>query len=107
LSNQQKAVSRQIEAIRKSLSGLSTALRRLDRPLQALVGAHQGPAPARAKRALSPQRRAALKLHGRYLGHTRLLKPRQKAEVKALRATKGIHAAIALAVKLSKGSPAR
>jgi hypothetical protein len=104
LLKQQKAVSRHIHAVRRSLSAISTALRRLDRQLGKLVDPRRGilQATTRVRRELSPQRRAALKLQGRYMGHTRLLKPREKAQVKALRATKGIHAAIALAARLSK-----
>jgi hypothetical protein len=85
---------------------MSSAFRRLEGPLRELVGQRAGTTEpkTRARLKLSPERRAALKLQGRYMGHTRLLKPRQKAQVKALRATKGMHAAIALAAKLSKGS---
>jgi hypothetical protein len=35
------------------------------------------------------------------MGHLRSLKPRQKARVKALRAAKGVRAAISLAKKLA------
>jgi hypothetical protein len=51
---------------------------------------------------LSPARRAALKLQGRYMGYVRRLKPRQKARVKTLRASKGVQAAIRLAKRLAK-----
>ena len=51
---------------------------------------------------LSPRRRAALKVQGRYIGLTRTLDPKQKARVKALRAEKGFPAAIALAKKLKR-----
>jgi len=36
------------------------------------------------------------------MGHLRALKPRQKAKVKQLRVSKGIHDAIALARRLAK-----
>jgi hypothetical protein len=57
----------------------------------------------RSKRSLtlSPQRRAALKLQGQYMGHLRNLKTRQKAQVKAAKAAKGYPAAITLARKLA------
>jgi hypothetical protein len=51
---------------------------------------------------LSPARRAALKLQGRYMGYVRGLKPRQKAKVKAVRASKGFLAAIRLVKRLAK-----
>ena len=85
--------------------------------LQQLVGSTEGTAaatstvpvrpsstrPVRAKRnvKLSPQRRAALKLQGQYMGFVRRLKPKQKVDVKAIKASKGFPAAIALARKLA------
>jgi hypothetical protein len=40
------------------------------------------------------------------MGYLRALKPRQKARVKALRATKGVRAAINLARKVARGARA-
>jgi hypothetical protein len=60
-----------------------------------------GPAPAR-KLKLSPARRAALKLQGQYMGYMRGLKPQQKARVKALAASKGVRAGVALARQLAR-----
>jgi len=51
----------------------------------------------------SPARLKALKLHGRYLGYIRQLKPRQRAEVKAVMEKKGVEAAIKKARKLAAG----
>jgi hypothetical protein len=51
---------------------------------------------------LSAARRAALKQQGRYMGYLRTLKSRQKAQVKALRSTKGVRAAISLAKRLAR-----
>jgi len=42
-----------------------------------------------------------LKLQGRYIGYMRTLKPRQKAEVRALREKRGIEAAIKKASQMS------
>ena len=58
---------------------------------------------ARRKLKLSPARRAALKLQGQYMGYMRGLKPAQKKSVKALAASKGVSAAVALARKLARG----
>ncbi len=55
-----------------------------------------------AKRRMSPARSAALKLHGRYLGHIRTLPKASKAKVKAIREKSGVHAAINAAKKLAK-----
>ncbi len=51
---------------------------------------------------LSPARRAALRLQGEYMGRIRNLRPTEKARVKALRARKGIPAAIRLAARLAR-----
>jgi hypothetical protein len=56
----------------------------------------------KAKRRLSATRRAALKLHGKYLGHIRALPKAARARVKAVRDRKGVHAAISAARKMSK-----
>jgi len=54
----------------------------------------------RSKLKLSPALRAR-RLHGRYLGYMRQLKSRAKTEVRALRANKGVKAAIKRARKLA------
>jgi hypothetical protein len=51
---------------------------------------------------LSAERRRALKLQGQYMGYSRRLGSREKARVKALRATKGVRAAIGLAKELAR-----
>jgi len=43
---------------------------------------------------LTPARLRALKLHRRYLGYIRQLKPRQRAEVKVVREKKVVEAGI-------------
>jgi len=48
----------------------------------------------KAKRRMSPARRAALKLHGRYLGHVRTLSKGARAKVKAIREKSGVQTAI-------------
>ena len=55
----------------------------------------------RRKPRLSAQQRAHLKLQGKYMGTMRGLKPRQRAQVKKIRASKGIRAAIKAAAKLA------
>lgn len=50
---------------------------------------------------LSPERKAALKVQGQYMGYLRGLKPRQKTQVKALAARRGMKAAVVLARKLA------
>lgn len=92
--------------VTQELRAISTALRQLQRSFDKLgpaiaVGRAASSVEPRRKLKLSPARRAALKLQGQYVGHMRGLKPRQKAEVKRIRAAKGVRAAIATAKKLA------
>jgi hypothetical protein len=95
-------ISREVAAVRRSLSILDKALIRLasqaGKAGREVVKSAARPA---RKLKLSPGRRKALQLHGRYMGYVRQLKPRAKAQVKALRASKGLKAAIAKARKLA------
>ncbi len=98
------SISREIRTIRTSLSSIDNALQRLAPVLQRVASAPSGePARRRPKLRLSPERRAALKLQGQYMGYIRNLKPREKARVKAFRVRKGIQAAISLAKRLMNG----
>ena len=92
-----------IRTIQRSLRTLDHALRRLAVSVQT-VSAQKAPAnratPAKRTLKLSPARKAALKLQGQYMGHMRKLAAKEKAEVKALKAAKGIRPAIARAKQL-------
>jgi hypothetical protein len=95
-------VENEAHVILESLGTIAEALARL----VAIAEAAEGTKPLAAKRdrrrlRLSPKRRAQLKLQGRYIGYLRNLKPRQKAQVKALRVKKGYAAAIAMAKRIS------
>jgi len=99
--------------IQKELRTISASLLRLSTVLGMVVptepigthtsrrGAEANVRPARptAKR-VSPARRRAMKLQGRYISAVRLLSTQQKKQVRALREEKGVEAAIALAVRL-------
>ena len=50
----------------------------------------------------SAKARASLKLQGRYMGYMRQLKPAQKAQVRKIKQTKGVRAAIARARQLAE-----
>ena len=92
--------------IARSLGSISEALARLVPLVEPSSGGASAPAAAvhaPRKLNLTPQRRAALKLQGQYMGYLRGLKPRQKSRVKALAATKGVRAAVSLARELAKG----
>lgn len=97
-----RSVAREFQSIRRSLASIVRALARLAPALEA-AGRDPANPPARGrKRRLSARRRAALKLQGQYMGYSRNLGARQKARVKALRATKGVRAAISLAKELAR-----
>lgn len=99
------SVKREIALIGRSLISIGKAFGRLA-PLLEPVNTRARPAVSiqtRRKPWLSPARRAAMKLHGQYLGRLGGLTPRQRAQVKKTRDTKGVRAAIGLAKKLAKG----
>jgi|SRR6185295_1796236 len=86
-----------LRTIQQSVAVIERSLTRLKASLNGSPSSKFGP---RRRLKLTPKRKAALKLHGQYLGHVRQLKPAQKATVKALKVAKGYHAAIALAKRL-------
>jgi len=96
------SVSRDLRAIGRALGSIVRALARLAPALEAVGKGTGMPTARRPRRKPSPKRLAALKLQGRYMGYVRNLGPRQKASVKALRAAKGVDAAISLAKKLAR-----
>jgi hypothetical protein len=100
------SVVRNLHSIRRSLVSIARALARL---APALEGMARAPAPQKGRRKLklSDERRASLKVQGQYMGHLRGLKPRQRAQVKALRAAKGVRAAIRAARNLARQGRAR
>jgi hypothetical protein len=101
--------------VTKALKRREQMIRELQQRLDALLGVKDGPSPIKkrrqrvarmverkAKRRMSGTRRAALKLHGKYLGHIRMLPKAAKAKVKKIRGTAGVHAAIKAARKMAK-----
>jgi hypothetical protein len=97
-----RSVGRDVQAIRRSLGAIVRALARLAPALDATTRGPGNPGRRGRKLKLSPARRASLRLQGQYMGHLRALKPRQKARVKAVRATNGVRAAISLARRLAQ-----
>jgi hypothetical protein len=94
-------LKKQVTAAKRALRDLERMLDRIAKSARNGVSSGRG-APAGRRLKLTPRRKAELKLHGRYLGHIRLLKPAQKARVRAVREKKGYPAAIKLAQQLSK-----
>jgi hypothetical protein len=99
----QRSVGAEIQTIRRSLAAVVRALARLGPTLEAGArAAARGASRPRRKLHLTPARRAQLALQGQYIGHMRMLPARQQAAVKAMRVSKGIRPAIALAKRLGK-----
>jgi hypothetical protein len=96
-----RSVNIEIQAIRRSLAAVVRALGRLGPALEATARPQPGPARLKRRMRLSPERRAALQLQGQYIGHMRNLPQAQQARIRALRAKKGVRAAIRYAKSLS------
>ena len=97
-----------ISTIPRHVQAVRASLRQLERALGALAGLARRVEPgsksaAPRKLKLSPARRRALKLQGRYLGYMRQLAPAQKSRVRATKEKSGMNAAIKLAKKLAAG----
>ncbi len=104
LKRSRNPITKHIRIIRQSLTAIDRSLGRL---VALTNGAGRGASldrqPQKRKPQLSPERCAALKLQGSYIGYLRNLKPMHKAQVKTLREKKGVRAAIAVAKRLATG----
>ena len=88
-------ITRGIRTLRRSLGTLGRSLRRLASMVSQLNGRLERRKPRiGARKPLFAKARASLKLQGRYMGYMRQLKPRQKAQVRKVKETKGVRAAI-------------
>ncbi len=103
-----KTIAKEIRTLRRSIPALERSLRRLAFMLGQLDGRVERRRKPRAgfRRSLSTKARASLKLQGRYMGYMRRLKPRQKAQVRKIKETRGVRAAIARARQMSGGARA-
>lgn len=70
----------------------------------AMAKSHRSGSEAKRVLKLSSKRRAALKRQGQYMGYLRTLRASQKAEVKRVKASSGLPAAIKLARQLRQRS---
>lgn len=91
---------RELRNIRDTLQTLGTAFLKLGMSIK-LDGRPIAPR-VRPPLRLSESRQKALKLQGTYMGTMRGLKPRQRAQVKKVRAEQGIRQAIAVARRLGR-----
>ncbi len=97
-------VVKKIRGLRQQLSAFDRSLRRLASMLGQLDGRIERRRRPRsgARRTLSPKVHAARVLLGRYMGLMRYLKPRQKAQVRKTKETKGVRAAIQRAREMAR-----
>lgn len=105
LFNTLDRISSGVEELKSQLSGLRSVLgsavsverkaRRKARKVAKRVA-------RKARKSVSANVRSFRKLQGRYMGLVRNLSEAQKARVKQVKASKGYHAALALAAKLKK-----
>ena len=96
-------LQKEIQSIRTSFRQLARSFSRLGPALAAQLESvpSKAGASSRRKPRLSTRQRAALKLQGKYMGTMRGLPASKRAQVKKIRAEKGIKAAIAYAKKLA------
>jgi hypothetical protein len=100
-------VTRELRTISAALNALAENFRRLVPALAGEMSSRSQPtvsrdARTRRKPRFTPAFRRHLKLQGRYMGTMRRLKPRQRAQVKKIRTTKGVRAAIAAARRMAQ-----
>lgn len=93
-------LAREIRSTRRSLQTLDRSLRRLAGMVAQMNGKVIG---AQPQRKMSAKARASLKLQGRYMGYMRQLNLRQKAQVRKIKDTEGVRAAIVRARVLRAG----
>lgn len=106
MSRHSTAITREMVQIRTSFRKLARSFGRIA-PLLAASANSEPSAPKDATRRrprLSADQRRALKLQGKYMGTMRGLKPTQRAQIKKIRATKGIRAAITAAQRLARSA---
>ena len=102
MSPNNAAIEREIRSIRKSFSRLAASFGRIVPMLaQRAAVAAEGGKRLRRRPRLTVRHRQALKLQGKYMGTMRGLSVVKRRQVKAVRADKGIEAAIKLAERLA------
>jgi len=103
MKSDRQGVARELKAFRQSLHRFDVALTKLIVKAVSRGNGARTTLHGRSVRkvAMSPSRLRALQLHGRYMGYVRQLRPRAKAEVRGVRARKGVRAAIVRARELA------
>jgi hypothetical protein len=96
-----RSMKTQIRQVKRSLASATRALDRVAAMLQATTN---GVPTRRRPLKLTPARRRQMKLQGQYMGLVRNLKPKQKAQLRAIREKKGYEGAIRKAMILTERS---
>ena len=96
-------LGREVNRLRTTLRSLDRVFGRLAPLLSESLALNGSPkVNGKARPRLSAKARATMVLQGRYMGYMRQLKPRQKAQVRRIRETKGVRTAIARARELAQ-----
>lgn len=95
-----KPLADTVRQLRRLVQQLRRTVRRQAAGLRRLEAGREIRRPKKLR--LSAERRAQLKLQGAYMGYLRGLTARQKAQVKAARASRGLSHAIGLARRLTR-----
>ena len=103
MASLRRRVSNELLTLRQTLKAFDRSLRRLAPLLSGAVSTNGAPKTnGRSRPRLTAKARASMVLQGRYMGYMRQLKPRQKAQVRIMRAKKGVTVAIAKAKALAQ-----
>jgi len=95
-------IGKEITAIRNSFRFLDRSFRRLVPLLKVAVKNGAADEQPHHRTRVSAKARASLILQGRYMGYMRQLKPKQKAQVRKIKESHGVRAAIARARELTR-----
>jgi len=97
-----RAIRSEVASIRRSLDSLALSIRRLT-PIIIMAARSSADSRKNKRRRLSAKAHASLVLQGRYMGFMRQLKTGQKAQVRRVKAARGVRAAIETSKRLTSG----
>ncbi len=100
LHNEFRSIRASFQRLARSFGRLGPRISRLAQAASRPVAPQVEETPTRRRPRLSAKQRAALKLQGRYMGTMRGLQKTKRAQVKRIRAEKGIRAASAAARRM-------
>lgn len=103
-SRRTTTIARAVRRAKRAIAEAERAIARLAKAARSAEAAanRATAAPKRRAAKISPKRRAALRLQGRYMGYMRQLTATQKKGVHAVKENDGMRAAVAMARRLAK-----